>query len=104
MIHWLWTAINTYLLHSEHANGYAFWSAGPGPGLGQITLVGGLLVYLRRHNCHIHRCWRLQWHEHPAHGHPVCRRHHPHDARVLPGPVIRDTGDRITETTEGGDW
>lgn len=67
-----------------HGDGYSFWS-----GVGNdipIYVLGVLpLVFTwhRRHRCHVHRCWRLQWHVHPEHGHPVCRKHHPHDARSL---------------------
>ena len=42
-----------------------------------------LYLFLRKHNCHVRRCWRLAWHPHPDHGHPVCRRHHP-DGRGVP--------------------
>lgn len=54
--------------------GYQFWS-----GIAGCTfLVTGILIYCRHHNCHVKRCWRLQWHPHPESGHPVCRKHHPH--------------------------
>lgn len=53
--------------------GYNFWS---GIGSGSPLLLGAGLWW-RHHNCHVHGCWRLQWHAHPDHGHPVCRRHHP---------------------------
>lgn len=78
MIHWLSTAINTYLLHSEHSNGYQFWSSGPGPGLGQVTLLGAVVALVRHKNCEQKGCWRLG-HVHPDHGRPVCRRHYHHD-------------------------
>jgi len=81
MVHWLWTAISTYLLHSEHGNGYQFWSSGPGPGLGQVALLGGAAGLLRHHNCEHPGCWRLG-HRHPEHGRPVCRAHYHHD--VIP--------------------
>lgn len=45
---------------------------------GPIVLAG-LITYWRRHNCHVRWCPFLSWHPHPDHGHPVCRRHHPHD-------------------------
>lgn len=55
--------------------GYNFWS-GIGSDVGEVTLIIGLGVFLVRHNCHQHRCWRMSWHEGPD-GHPVCKRHHP---------------------------
>jgi hypothetical protein len=73
-----------YLLHWPTHGGYNFVS---GP-LADITLVtafvGTLVLWYRRHNCHVFHCWRLQWHPHPAHGHPVCKRHHP-DGRSVRG-------------------
>lgn len=65
---WFW--------HPLAGPGYQFWS-GIGSDIGEIAIVGGAIAIYRRHNCHVHRCWRLSWHAHPDHGHPVCRRHHP---------------------------
>jgi hypothetical protein len=71
-----------YLLHWPTHGGYNFVS---GP-LADITLVtaflGTLYLFLRKHNCHVHRCWRLAWHPHPDHGHPVCKKHHPDGHRI----------------------
>jgi hypothetical protein len=67
-----------YIVHWPTHGGYNFIS---GP-LADITIftafASGLFVFLRRHNCHVHGCWRLAWHPHPVHGHPVCKKHHPH--------------------------
>jgi hypothetical protein len=60
-------------LNPLRGDGYQFWS---GIGSGSPLLVP-FALWWRRHNCHVHRCWRLQWHVHPKHGHPVCRKHHP---------------------------
>lgn len=71
--------------------GYNFVS---GP-LADITLltafVGWLLIFWHKHNCHIHRCWRLSWHPHPVHGHPVCKKHHPDYKRVTAAPSADST-------------
>jgi len=56
---------------------YSFWS-GIGSDLGEITIIGGLLMVLRKHNCEVHGCWRLGRHT-TAGGHTVCRKHHPDD-------------------------
>lgn len=56
------------------ANGaYNFFS---GIGGGCVLLPMGA-VWWRKHNCHVYRCWRLQWHPDPETGHPICRHHHP---------------------------
>jgi hypothetical protein len=54
---------------------YAFWS-GFGSDLGELAIVGGMLTLVRRHNCEVHKCWRIGRHQTPA-AHRVCRRHHP---------------------------
>jgi hypothetical protein len=74
MLHWIATAINTYLVHPEHGNGYQWWS-GPGSDLGEASVVGMAAAWFKHRTCHEHGCWRLG-HAHPKHGFPVCRRHY----------------------------
>lgn len=83
MIHWLHTAFQTYILHTEHGNGYQWWS-GAGSDLGYATIAVVLIthaaLWYRQHNCVEPGCRKLG-HPHPNHGHPVCRRHyHPDHA------------------------
>jgi hypothetical protein len=59
-----------------NGQGYQFWS-GIGSDIGEITLIGLGFAWLHHHNCYERGCWRVQWHPHPVHGHPVCKRHHP---------------------------
>lgn len=71
-----------YLWHPlRGGNGYNSWS-GWVSDVGEATLITAILASLatwwRKHNCHVHKCWRLSWHAHPGHGHPVCRKHHPY--------------------------
>ena len=51
-----------YLVHWPDKGGYNFVS---GP-LADITLVTAfastLYLFLRRHNCHVNGCWRMEWH------------------------------------------
>jgi hypothetical protein len=77
MPHWFYT----YFVHVLSGNGYQFWS-GIGSDVGEVTILGLVLVWWRTHNCHIHRCWRISWHPHPVHGHPVCRKHYPNHKQV----------------------
>lgn len=63
------------ILDPLHGDGYQFWSGIAGDG----AILAACAVFWRKHNCHVGRCWRLAWHPDPTHGHPVCRRHHPHD-------------------------
>jgi hypothetical protein len=66
------------LLHPLRYWGYEWWS-GAGSDLGELTLLGLAIAFWHQHNCHIKGCWRLQWHAHPDHGHPCCKKHHPDD-------------------------
>ena len=63
--------------HWADHGGYNFVS---GP-LADITLVtafvAAIITWWHTHNCHVHGCWRVKWHPHPEHGHPVCAVHHP---------------------------
>jgi hypothetical protein len=48
--------------------------------LADITLIGAAYVFVRRHNCHVNRCWRLGRHPVAGTGYIVCRKHHPDDS------------------------
>jgi hypothetical protein len=68
----------TWLLHvlgvdNESSHWYAFWS-GFGSDLG---LFGAAAVFLRRHNCHTRRCWRMGRFPDQATGYVLCQKHHP---------------------------
>lgn len=76
--------MGTWLAHVlglDDASGrwYAWWS-GAGSDLGELALTGGVLAVVRRHTCHVHRCWRVGRHPVAGTGHVVCRRHHPDGA------------------------
>jgi hypothetical protein len=70
------------VVHWADNGGYNFVS---GP-LADITLATAffswLYLFLRHHNCHVQGCWRLEFHPHPDHGHPVCRHHYPHADKI----------------------
>ena len=68
----------------NNSGNYNFIS-GPLP---DITLIGGVLLWIRQHNCHVKWCWRMQWHPHPVHGHPVCKHHHPETVRDKHGHPV----------------
>jgi hypothetical protein len=72
-LHWL-----THFLGADDAEGhwYNFWS-GFGADLGQVALFGAVIGIYRKHNCHVHRCWRIG--KQPVIGTSwmVCHHHHP---------------------------
>jgi hypothetical protein len=64
------------ILHPLSQNGNVFYG-GVGSDLGEVTIFTGLVMLYRKHECHVEHCHWPSWHVDPAHGHPVCRRHHP---------------------------
>lgn len=79
MSHWLWVHLGL----AGTGSWYAWWS-GSGSDLGEIAIIGGLITLVRKHNCHIQGCWRLQ--RSPVDGTPyiVCHKHHPlHDGEEI---------------------
>ena len=75
MIHFL----NTYFVHVLTGNGYAWWS-GAGSDLGELTIVGGLVMLYRQRLCHVDKCHRMGHHDPEVHA-PACRKHHSHRER-----------------------
>lgn len=55
--------------------GYQFWS-GIGSDFSEVTLIAGIYVLIRRHNCHVKGCKSVLTHPDPEHNWPACRRHH----------------------------
>lgn len=83
---WVWHPLGP--CHGAQC-GYNLWS-GIGSDVGEVSTLGILVTLMamaagmyRKHNCHVHRCWRLAWHPHPVNGHPICKHHHPDDPRRL---------------------
>jgi hypothetical protein len=83
-VHWL-----AHFLGLDNLSGsfYGWWS-GAGSDLGEVTLVGAMLMMVRRHNCHVHGCWRVGRHPVAGTTYVVCRRHHPDGA-----PTVQDVTD-----------
>lgn len=72
-MHWL-----LHILGVDDVSGpYYGWWSGAGSDLGEYAILGGIIAAARKHNCHVHRCWRLG--RHAVDGTPfiTCRKHHP---------------------------
>jgi hypothetical protein len=72
--------INDFLTFLGTTNGSGRWYLWWSGMFGNLTIFAGILIFYRRHNCHIHRCPRIGTHRATdANGieHVVCRRHHP---------------------------
>lgn len=71
----------TLLLHIvgvDNVSGrwYGFWS-GFGSDVTEFAVLGALVGVLRRHNCHVHHCWRIGKFPVDGTSYIVCRKHHP---------------------------
>jgi hypothetical protein len=117
-------AIGNWLYHFFGIGGsgprYAFWS-GAGSDLGELTLIGAVIVAVRRINCHDKGCWSIV--THPVDGTPfkACRKHHPvlskhpritaevmakvhaevHEARQMESHEVAALHERITALESG---
>lgn len=59
---------------------YLFWS-GIFSALPSIGVFGVLIGAYRKHNCHIHGCWRIGRHPHGRY--VLCAKHHPEGAPTV---------------------
>ncbi|HEX3825461.1 MAG TPA: hypothetical protein VHV79_13465 [Mycobacteriales bacterium] len=77
-----WNGFIQFLgVRNEASRWYAFESGSGAIILGDLPLLGGLVLLIRHHNCEIPGCARIQMKRPTAAGHLLCRRHHP-----APGP------------------
>lgn len=72
--------INDFLTFLGVMNGSGRWYLWWSGMFGNLTIFAAIIIFYRKHNCHVHGCFRLG--RHPAvdqNGveHIVCRRHHP---------------------------
>lgn len=81
---------STYMLHPLEGNGYQFWS-GIGSDLQEPTLIVGIALFLRHHNCHVHGCWRRGFVVFGT-SYLACSHHHPRrdECRKVTPEVIAD--------------
>lgn len=85
-----------YLLGLDDATGpfYLFWS-----GVGaNLSVLGAVWVLLRKHQCHVHRCWRIA--RVPAGSYLVCHRHHP--GLVDSAPTTDELIQHVEEVNDAG--
>ncbi|MGD0742376.1 MAG: hypothetical protein ABSA31_03690 [Acidimicrobiales bacterium] len=55
---------------------YGFWS-GTGSDIGELTIVGAVIVGWKHVNCHDEHCWRIGMHKVEGTPYHACRKHHP---------------------------
>ncbi|MGN6472259.1 MAG: hypothetical protein ACTHK4_01260 [Mycobacteriales bacterium] len=82
LIVWYWDGVIQFLgVKNEASRWYAFESGSGAIILGDLPLLGGLILLIRHHNCEIPGCFRIHLKRPTAAGHLLCRKHHPE-----PGP------------------
>jgi hypothetical protein len=65
-----------HLVGSDGGGWYNFWS-GLGADIGGLTILGGAIGVYRKHNCHVHGCWRIAKQQVVGTSWVVCHHHHP---------------------------
>jgi len=65
-----------HVLGADGRSWYNFWS-GIGADLGGFAVVGALVGVYRKHNCHVHGCWRIATQQVVGTSWVVCHHHHP---------------------------
>jgi len=88
VLNWL---LHTFGLDDGSGAWYLFWSGI----VGDLALVGGLWVLLRRLNCHAAGCWRIGIHHVVGTPYVTCRKHHP----IV--PTGRVTAEQIARVHQG---
>lgn len=77
--------------NNEGGKAYGFWS-GFGGSIPDFLILGGVATFWRKHNCHVHKCWRLNWRATNA-GDLVCRKHHPEPHLTHADVIARHKGE-----------
>lgn len=72
--------VNDFLTFLGVTNGSGRWYLWWSGIFGNVTIFAAVILFYRKHNCHVHTCLRLGSHTAvDVNGveHVVCRRHHP---------------------------
>ena len=65
-----------HVLGADGREWYNFWS-GIGADIGGLAFIGAAIGLYRKHNCHVHGCWRLAKQVVVGTSWVVCHHHHP---------------------------
>ena len=65
-----------HVVGSDGGSWYNFWS-GLGADVGGLAFLGAAFGLYRKHNCHVHGCWRIAKQQVIGTSWVVCHRHHP---------------------------
>jgi hypothetical protein len=76
-----------HVLGSDGRAWYNFWS-GFGADLGEVAFFGAAIGVYRKHNCHVHGCWRIAKQQVVGTSWMVCHKHHP-EGRPTPEQIAQ---------------
>jgi hypothetical protein len=65
-----------HVLGADGRGWYNFWS-GFGADIGELAFLGAFIGVYRKHNCHVHGCWRIAKQQVLGTSWMVCHHHHP---------------------------
>lgn len=87
---WHWVEVHTGTV-DESGPYYGWWSGFGGFTTLALSGLGIAAHSLRKHNCHIHGCWRISRHQVEGTPYCVCSKHHPDtpDGKITPEHVAR---------------
>lgn len=73
---WHWLEIHTGIARGGPDPFYNFWS-GFGSDIGEVAIIGGIWMGIKKINCHVQRCPRIGHYVVDGTPYKVCRKHHP---------------------------
>ena len=73
---WWWFEIHLGITPKAPPSYYDAWS-GSFSDIGEVTLLGAVIVGIRHINCHVTGCRKIRTHPVPNTPYRACRKHHP---------------------------
>jgi len=93
--------INDILTFLGTTNGSGRWYLWWSGMFGNLTIFAAMILFYRKHNCHVHRCFRVGRFaavDTRNVEHIVCKRHHPDldaDFHLQPGHLVANSASRV---------
>jgi hypothetical protein len=82
-----------HVLGLDDASGYWYlWWSGIGADLGYLAVFGALIAIVRKHACHVRRCWRIGRLPIDSSAWVVCHRHHPEEPPTAADVCLGEKG------------
>jgi hypothetical protein len=85
-----------HVLGTDGRDWYDFWS-GLGADIGGLAFIGAGVGLYRKHNCHVHGCWRIAKQQVIGTSWMVCHHHHPEGRPTAEDIVTAHAKVRVAE-------